>query len=84
MDLVTRKVKAIVCLGLDNRNLHKAFGSLEIPMADVISMDEALQAAYYFGEKGDVVLLSPASASFDLFENYEDRGRAFRNSVKTL
>ncbi|MEI6456867.1 MAG: cyanophycin synthetase [bacterium] len=84
MELVTKRVKAIVCLGLDNRNLHKAFGHLEIPMADVISMDEALHAAYYFGEKGDVALLSPACASFDLFENYEDRGKAFRSSVKNL
>ncbi len=84
MELVSKTVKAIVCLGLDNRNLHKAFGALEIPMADVISMDEALQAAYYFGEKGDVALLSPACASFDLFVNYEDRGKAFRNSVKNL
>jgi UDP-N-acetylmuramoylalanine--D-glutamate ligase len=53
-------------------------------MVDVISMDEALHAAYYFGEKGDVTLLSPACASFDIFENYEDRGKAFRNAVKKL
>jgi len=82
MELVAKKVKAVICLGLDNRNLHKAFTNMEIPMVDVISMDEALQAAYYFGVKGDVALLSPACASFDIFENYEDRGKAFRDSVK--
>lgn len=84
MELVAHKVKAIICLGLDNRNLHKVFSKLEIPMVDVISMDEALHAAYYFGEKGDVTLLSPACASFDIFENYEDRGKAFRDAVKKL
>jgi len=83
-DLVSRKVKALICLGLDNRSLHRAFGHLEIPMVDVISMEEALQAAYYYGEKGDVILLSPSSASFDLFENFEERGNAFRASVKKL
>jgi UDP-N-acetylmuramoylalanine--D-glutamate ligase len=53
-------------------------------MIDFITMNEAVQAAYYMGEKGDVILLSPACASFDLFENYEERGKAFRQAVKNL
>jgi UDP-N-acetylmuramoylalanine--D-glutamate ligase len=82
--IVRTSVKGIVCLGLDNRRIHEAFDELEIPMADALTMEEAVQTAYYMGTKGDVVLLSPACASFDLFENYEERGKAFRKSVKNL
>ena len=82
--LVRQKVKAIVCLGLDNVRIHEAFDEYALPMADVLTMEEAVQAAYYMGETGDTVLLSPACASFDLFENFEARGIAFRKSVKNL
>ena len=82
--LVRENVKGIVCLGLDNSLIHEAFDKLNLPMADVVTMEEAVLAAYYMGEKGDVVLLSPACASFDLFENFEERGKAFRTSVKNL
>ncbi len=82
--LVRSNVKGIICLGLDNRRIHVAFDDLDLPMADVTTMEEAVQAAYYMGNAGDVVLLSPACASFDLFENYEERGKAFRKSVKNL
>jgi UDP-N-acetylmuramoylalanine--D-glutamate ligase len=81
---VRRNVKGIICLGLDNKRLHEAFGDLEIPIADVFTMDDAVQAAYLMGTKGDMILLSPACASFDLFENYEERGKAFRKAVKNL
>jgi len=82
--LVRKKVKGIVCLGTNNGRLHKAFEGLEIPLTDARTMDEAVQAAYYMGTTGDAVLLSPACASFDMFENYEERGNAFRRSVKNL
>jgi UDP-N-acetylmuramoylalanine--D-glutamate ligase len=82
--LVRTKVKAIICLGIDNTRLHEAFGELDIPVTDALTMDEAVQAAYYMGNNGDAVLLSPACPSFDLFENYEARGNAFRKSVKNL
>jgi len=82
--IVRKMVKGIVCLGLDNRRIHQAFDELGIQTADTLTMEEAVQSAYYMGAKGDVVLLSPACASFDLFENYEERGKAFRKSVKNL
>jgi UDP-N-acetylmuramoylalanine--D-glutamate ligase len=82
--LVSRKVKAIVCLGLDNRRIHDAYDDLGIPMVDTTSMEDAVQLAYLMSEKGDVILLSPVCASFDLFENYEERGIAFRKAVKQL
>ena len=83
-DLVKEKVKAIVCLGIDNTKIHKAF-SKEIPlMVNTESMKEAVQAAFHFAVNGDVVLLSPACASFDLFKNYEDRGDQFKQAVKEL
>jgi UDP-N-acetylmuramoylalanine--D-glutamate ligase len=84
MDLVKEKVKAIVCLGTDNTKLHQAFGK-EIPvMVNTESMQDAVQACFHLAAKGDVVLLSPACASFDLFKNYEDRGRQFKEAVKQL
>ena len=74
-DLVKQKVKALVCLGVDNSKLHKAFDGLIPVIVDTGSMKDAVQAAYRLGTKGDTVLLSPACASFDLFENYEDRAK---------
>lgn len=84
MDLVKEKVKAIVCLGLDNSKIHEAFGNTVTTMVNTASAQEAVHAAFHFAEKGDVVLLSPACASFDLFKNYEDRGRQFTEAIKDL
>ncbi|MEO8589721.1 MAG: UDP-N-acetylmuramoyl-L-alanine--D-glutamate ligase [Flavobacteriales bacterium] len=83
-DLVKQKVKAIVCLGTDNAKIHKAFGGLVTNMVDTSSAEQAVRSAYELADKGDVVLLSPACASFDLFENYEERGRKFKTAVKSL
>jgi len=84
MDLVKGKVKAIICLGKDNSKIHKAFSEAVETIVDTNSMAEAVKTAYYLGKKGDTVLLSPACASFDLFENYEDRGRQFKQTVREL
>lgn len=84
MELVKDKVKAIVCLGKDNSKILGSFGLLEIPMEEAGSMQEAVKMAYKLGKKGDNVLLSPACASFDLFDNYEDRGRQFKRAVREL
>jgi UDP-N-acetylmuramoylalanine--D-glutamate ligase len=83
-DLVEDKVKALVCLGKDNSKLHKAFEKRVQTIIDAMSMDEAVSKAYYLATKGDTVLLSPACASFDLFENYEDRGWQFKDAVRKL
>lgn len=83
-DLVKEKVKAIICLGTDNRKIHEAFGNIVSPIVNTGSALEAVHAAFHFSEKGDVVLLSPACASFDLFKNYEDRGNQFKHAVKEL
>lgn len=83
-NLVKEKVKAIVCLGKNNAKLHSAFGGKIKNMVDTTSMEEAVKAAYYLARNGDTVLLSPACASFDLFENYEDRGRQFKLEVRNL
>ncbi len=82
--LVKEKVKAIICLGKDNEKIKAAFGNLVETLVETQSMQEAVKAAYYMGKKGDVVLLSPACASFDLFENYEDRGHQFKMQVREL
>ncbi len=82
--LVKEKVKAIVCLGKDNRKLHEAFDGKAKNVVDASGMEEAVKAAYYLARNGDTVLLSPACASFDLFENYEDRGNQFKKEVKNL
>jgi UDP-N-acetylmuramoylalanine--D-glutamate ligase len=83
-DLVREKVKAIICLGMDNRKIHEAFGNIISPIVNTGSALEAVHAAFHFATKGDVVLLSPACASFDLFKNYEDRGNQFKQAVKEL
>ena len=82
--LIREKVKAIVCLGKDNSRIHESFYNLVDTIVDTDNMDEAVKTAYYLAEQGDTVLLSPACASFDLFENYEDRGRQFKSSVRNL
>ena len=84
MELVNEKVKAIICLGVDNKKIINAFGSIVDMMVEVSTMDDAVKTAQHIAEKGDVVLLSPACASFDLFENYEDRGRQFKQAVQNL
>jgi UDP-N-acetylmuramoylalanine--D-glutamate ligase len=83
-ELVAQKVKAIVCLGKDNSAIQKAFGDLVPKIVETTSMMEAVKTAYYLGKKDDTVLLSPACASFDLFENYEDRGTQFKLAVRSL
>ncbi|MEO7312416.1 MAG: UDP-N-acetylmuramoyl-L-alanine--D-glutamate ligase [Chitinophagaceae bacterium] len=83
-DLVAEKVKAIICLGLDNQKIHAAFKGKVATMIDTNSAKDATKAAYRLAEKGDAVLLSPACASFDLFLNYEDRGNQFKQAVKDL
>ena len=81
-DMVKEKVKAIVCLGVDNKKIHEAFP--DTPMVDTSSAMEAVQMSFHLANKGDVVLLSPACASFDLFKNYEDRGNQFKQAVRNL
>jgi len=84
VDLVKSKVKAIVCLGKDNSKILEAFKDIGIDMVETQSMQDAVRSAYYLAKNGDTVLLSPACASFDLFENYEDRGHQFKESVREL
>ena len=83
-NLVENKVKAIVCLGKDNERVIKAFEGKVESIVESRSMDEAVKAAYYLARDGETVLLSPACASFDLFESYEDRGRQFKEAVRRL
>ncbi|MCZ8145700.1 UDP-N-acetylmuramoyl-L-alanine--D-glutamate ligase [Flavobacterium sp.] len=84
MALVNEKVKAIICLGVDNKKIIDAFGNIVDMMVEVDNMRDAVNTAKHIAEKGDTVLLSPACASFDLFENYEDRGRQFKDAVRNL
>ncbi len=83
-DLVKQKVKAIICLGKDNSRIIAAFDGMVKEIVETKSMEEAVRSAYFLSEKGDTVLLSPACASFDLFKNYEDRGRQFKDAVRNL
>ncbi len=83
-ELVKQKVKAIVCLGKDNSRIHAAFEDVVDIIINTSSAEEAVQMSYHLATKGDTVLLSPACASFDLFKNYEDRGRQFKQAVKEL
>ena len=83
-DLVEEKVKRIICLGLNNGKIHEAFGDIIDEIIDVTTAEEAVLTAYKISNKGDVVLLSPACASFDIFKNYEDRGEQFKEAVRAL
>ena len=82
--LAKEKVKAIVCLGVDNRKIHATFEGVVPEMHDVTSAEDAVKTAAGIAVAGDVVLLSPCCASFDLFKNYEDRGRQFKEAVRNL
>ncbi len=84
MPLVREKVKAIICLGMDNSKIKDAFGNVVDLMVETYAMEEAIKVAYKIAERGDTVLLSPACASFDLFDNYEDRGNQFKEAIKNL
>ena len=84
MPLVREKVKAIICLGMDNSKIKDAFGNVVDLMVETFAMDEAIKVAYKIAERGDTVLISPACASFDLFKSYEDRGNQFKNAIKNL
>lgn len=84
LPLVKKKVKAIVCLGVDNTKIHEAFEDAVDLMVDAGSAIEAVSYAYNLAKKGEIVLLSPACASFDLFEDYKDRGNQFKQAVKAL
>jgi UDP-N-acetylmuramoylalanine--D-glutamate ligase len=84
LPLVREKVKAIVCLGLDNQKIKDMFGNVVDIVVETAGAEEAVKVAHKLSENGDAVLLSPACASFDLFENYEDRGRQFKDAVRNL
>jgi UDP-N-acetylmuramoylalanine--D-glutamate ligase len=84
MALVHEKVKAIICLGVDNKKIIDAFVNVVDMMVEVDNMHDAVNTARHIAEKGDAVLLSPACASFDLFQNYEDRGNQFKREVRNL
>lgn len=84
MEMAKEKVKAIICLGLDNKKIYEAFEGVVPVMIDTSSAEEAVRAAFNQSQKGDVVLLSPGCASFDLFKNYEDRGTQFKRAVIDL
>jgi UDP-N-acetylmuramoylalanine--D-glutamate ligase len=83
-DVVKKKVKAIICLGKDNKKIVEAFSDKVATIVETSSMEEAVRSSYYLAKKGETVLLSPACASFDLFKNYEDRGRQFKEAVRNL
>lgn len=82
--LVKEKVKAIICLGVDNKKIIDSFSGIVPDIIETRDIKDAVRSAYYLAKNGEVVLLSPACASFDLFENYEDRGRQFKMAVREL
>ena len=84
LPLVREKVKAIVCLGLDNEKIKGTFGNVVDIIVETAGAEEAVKVSQKLADKGEVVLLSPACASFDLFDNYEDRGRQFKKAVRSL
>jgi len=84
MPLVREKVKAIICLGVDNSKIKDVFGNAVDLLVETFAMSEAVKVAYKIAERGDTVLLSPSCASFDLFENYQDRGNQFKEAIKNL
>ena len=84
LPLVHEKVKAIICLGIDNSKIFEAFNNVVDLIVETQGAEEAVKVAYKIADKGDAVLLSPACASFDLFENYEDRGRQFKAAIRQL
>ncbi len=84
LPLVREKVKAIVCLGVDNKKIKNTFGNVVDIIVETAGAEEAVKVSHKLAERGDAVLLSPACASFDLFENYEDRGRQFKKAVRSL
>lgn len=84
MPLVREKVKAIICLGVDNQKLIETFGNVVEIMVETQSMEDAVKISSRIAERGETVLLSPACASFDLFESYEDRGEKFKQAVRSL
>jgi UDP-N-acetylmuramoylalanine--D-glutamate ligase len=83
-EVVKKKVKAIVCLGKDNKKILETFKDMVPTIVETTSMEEAVRSSYYLAKKGDTVLLSPCCASFDLFKNYEDRGRQFKQAIRNL
>jgi len=84
LPLVNEKVKAIICLGYDNQKIIEAFANIVEFMIETPSIDEAVKIAYKLTEHGETVVLSPACASYDMFENYKDRGDQFKNAVRHL
>ena len=84
LPLVNEKVKAIICLGLDNEKIIQAFGNVVDMLVETTRIEDAVKIAYRLAERGEQVLLSPACASFDLFQDYEDRGRQFKQAVRNL
>ena len=84
LPLVHEKVKAIICLGVENQKIIDIFSTVVNVLVEAKNMDDAVKASYNLSSQGDAVLLSPACASFDLFENYEDRGNKFKEAVRKL
>jgi len=83
-ELVEKKVKAIICMGIDNKKIHEAFSTQIKIIEDTKSAQEAVNVATKYAESGDAILLSPACASFDLFKNYKDRGNQFKEAIEKL